>query len=90
MGPCNLIRRFKAATGCGPGAYIQTLRVLAAKELLENGMSSIQAVSSKIGYEDIGFFRNLFKRHTGMTPGEYRERFSQMSFQRGELIAGRA
>ena len=88
MGPRNFIRRFKAATGRVPGAYIQTLRVSAAKELLETGTSSIQTVSSKIGYEDIGFFRNLFKRHTGMTPGEYRERFSQMSFERGELVGG--
>ncbi len=89
MGPRNFIRRFKAATGRVPGAYIQTLRVSAAKELLETGTSSIQTVSSKIGYEDIGFFRNLFKRHTGMTPGEYRDRFSQMSFERGDLTAGR-
>jgi transcriptional regulator GlxA family with amidase domain len=89
MGPRNFIRRFKAATGRVPGAYLQMLRVSAAKELLENGTSSIQTVSSKIGYEDIGFFRNLFKRHTGMTPGEYRDRFSQMSFERGELTAGR-
>jgi transcriptional regulator GlxA family with amidase domain len=89
MGPRNFIRRFKAATGRVPGAYVQTLRVSAAKELLEHGTSSIQTVSSKIGYEDIGFFRNLFKRHTGMTPGEYRDRFSQMSFERGELAAGR-
>jgi transcriptional regulator GlxA family with amidase domain len=89
MGPRNFIRRFKAATGRVPGAYIQTLRVSAAKELLEHGSSSIQTVSSKIGYEDIGFFRNLFKRHTGMTPGEYRDRFSQMSFERGELVPGR-
>jgi transcriptional regulator GlxA family with amidase domain len=89
MGPRNFIRRFKAATGRVPGAYIQTLRVSAAKELLEHGTSSIQTVSSKIGYEDIGFFRNLFKRHTGMTPGEYRDRFSQMNFERGELMAGR-
>jgi len=89
MGPRNFIRRFKAATGRVPGAYVQMLRVSAAKELLENGTSSIQTVSSKIGYEDIGFFRNLFKRHTGMTPGEYRDRFSQMSFERGELTAGR-
>ena len=88
MGPRNFIRRFKAATGRVPGAYIQTLRVSAAKELLEIGASSIQAVCAKIGYEDIGFFRNLFKRHTGMTPGEYRERFSQMSFDRGDLVAG--
>jgi transcriptional regulator GlxA family with amidase domain len=90
MGPRNFIRRFKAATGRVPGAYIQTLRVSAAKELLENGASSIQAVSSRIGYEDIGFFRNLFKRHTGMTPGEYRDRFSQMTFDRGELASGRS
>jgi transcriptional regulator GlxA family with amidase domain len=88
MGARNFIRRFKAATGRLPGAYQQTLRVSAAKELLETGTSSIQAVCSKIGYEDIGFFRNLFKRHTGMTPGEYRERFSQMNFDRGELVAG--
>ena len=90
MGPRNFIRRFKAATGRVPGAYVQTLRVSAAKEMLENGASSIQAVSSKIGYDDIGFFRNLFKRHTGMTPGEYRDRFSQMSFDRGELAAGKS
>ena len=89
MGPRNFIRRFKAATGRVPGAYVQTLRVSAAKEMLENGASSIQAVSSKIGYDDIGFFRNLFKRHTGMTPGEYRDRFSQMSYDRGELASGR-
>jgi transcriptional regulator GlxA family with amidase domain len=89
MGPRNFIRRFKAATGRVPGAYIQTLRMSAAKELLENGNSSIQTVSSKIGYEDIGFFRNLFKRHTGMTPGDYRERFSQMSFEREDLVGGR-
>ena len=76
-------------TGRVPGAYIQTLRMSAAKELLENGNSSIQTVSSKIGYEDIGFFRNLFKRHTGMTPGDYRERFSQMSFEREDLVGGR-
>jgi transcriptional regulator GlxA family with amidase domain len=75
MGPRNFIRRFKAATGRVPGAYLQTLRVSAAKEPLEHGDASIQTVSSKIGYEDIGFFRNLFKRHTGMTPGEYRDNF---------------
>lgn len=89
MGPRNFIRRFKAATGRVPGAYLQTLRVSAAKELLETGTSSIQAICAKVGYEDIGFFRNLFKRHTGMTPGEYRDRFSQMSFNRGDLAGGR-
>jgi transcriptional regulator GlxA family with amidase domain len=68
MGPRNFIRCFKAATGRVPGAYVQMLRVSAAKEMLEHGAASIQAVSSQIGYEDIAFFRSLFKRHTGMTP----------------------
>jgi transcriptional regulator GlxA family with amidase domain len=89
MGPRNFIRRFKAATGRLPGAYIQSLRVSAAKELLEHGAPSIQTVSSKIGYGDVAFFRSLFKRHTGMTPAEYRDRFSQLSFDRGELATGR-
>jgi hypothetical protein len=31
----------------------------------------------------------LFERHTGMTPGEYSDKFLQMSFERGELISGR-
>ena len=89
MGPRNFIRRFKAATGRLPGAYTQMLRVSAAKELLEYGATSIQNVCSKTGYEDIAFFRSVFKRHTGMTPAEYRSRFAQMSLDRGELTVGR-
>jgi transcriptional regulator GlxA family with amidase domain len=88
MSSRNFIRRFKASTGRLPGAYVQMLRVSAAKELLEHGAASIQAVCLKTGYEDIAFFRSLFKRHTGMTPAEYRGRFAQMSFDRGELVSG--
>lgn len=90
MSPRNFIRRFKAATGSLPGAYIQTLRVSAAKELLETGATSIQTVCIKTGYADLVFFRSLFKRHTGMTPAEYRRRFAQMNIDRNDLIAGRS
>ena len=88
MGTRNFIRRFKAATGHLPRAYIQALRVASAKELLENGTASIQAVCSKIGYEDIAFFRSLFKRHTGMTPGEYRAHFAGMGLAGAEAANG--
>ena len=88
MSPRNFIRRFKAATGSLPGAYVQMLRMSAAKELLEAGATSIQAVCAKTGYADIVFFRSLFKRHTGMTPAEYRRRFAHMNFDRSELVAG--
>jgi transcriptional regulator GlxA family with amidase domain len=85
MGARNFIRRFKAATGRVPGAYVQTLRVSAAREMFEHGAASVQMVSQKIGYEDVAFFRSLFKRHTGMTPAEYRTRFARMNFERGEI-----
>ena len=88
MSARNFIRRFKASTGRLPGEYVQMLRVSAAKELLEHGATSIQTVCLNTGYEDIAFFRSLFKRHTGMTPAEYRSRFAQMSFDRGELVSG--
>lgn len=89
MSPRNLIRRFKSATGRLPGAYLQMLRISAAREMLERGGSAVQEICAKIGYADVGFFRAVFKRHTGMTPAEYRRRFSGMTFERGELSAGR-
>lgn len=85
LGQRTFIRRFKSATGRMPGAYLRSLRISAAKELLERTADPIQRVSSKIGYEDVAFFRSLFKRHTGMTPAEYRNTFGQMAFDHGEL-----
>jgi transcriptional regulator GlxA family with amidase domain len=84
MGPRNFIRRFKAATGRLPGAYLQALRIAAAKELLEQSNAPIQTVCARAGYADLAFFRRLFKRHTGMTPAEYRRRFAPMSVRREE------
>jgi len=76
MSPRNFIRRFKKATGKVPGKYLQILRVSIAKEMLEDGVRSVQAISSSVGYEDIAFFRTLFKRLTGMNPAQYRTKFA--------------
>jgi transcriptional regulator GlxA family with amidase domain len=78
MSPRNFIRRFKKATGKLPGKYLQILRVSVAKEMLEDGARSIQTISSEVGYEDIAFFRTLFKRLTGMNPAQYRTRFASV------------
>lgn len=72
-------RRFKAATGRQPAAYLQALRIEAAKAMLERGEGAIQSISSAVGYDDIAFFRALFKRQTRMTPTEYRAHFAPMS-----------
>ncbi|HET9789661.1 MAG TPA: helix-turn-helix domain-containing protein [Candidatus Angelobacter sp.] len=71
----NFVRRFKQATGDSPLIYLQKLRIAAAKRLLEGKHRSIQEISDAVGYEDVAFFRNLFQRHTGVSPSAYREKF---------------
>lgn len=71
----NFVRRFKHATGDSPLAYLQKLRIAAAKRLLENNHRTIQEVSDAVGYQDVAFFRMLFERHTGVSPSAYREKF---------------
>lgn len=90
MGARNFIRRFKAATGFVPGAYIQMLRVTAAKEMLETGSDTVQSIANRVGYEDQAFFRRIFKRQNGMTPAEYRDRFARLNVVRTELARGPA
>jgi transcriptional regulator GlxA family with amidase domain len=68
-------RRFNKATGYAPIVYIQNLRVEAAKRQLESSDKSFDEISYTIGYEDPAFFRRLFKRTTGLTPGAYRKKF---------------
>jgi transcriptional regulator GlxA family with amidase domain len=71
----NFVRRFKEATGDSPLAYLQKLRVAAAKRMLESNHKSMQEISDAVGYQDVAFFRSLFQRHTGVSPSAYRERF---------------
>ena len=75
MSARNFVRRFKAATGRTPGDYLQATRIAVAKQLLEAGTRSVNSVCEAVGYEDAAHFRALFRRHTGMSPAEYRDRF---------------
>jgi len=71
----NFVRRFKNATGDSPLVYLQKLRIAAAKRLLESDHRSVQEVGVAVGYQDIAFFREVFERHTGVSPSEYRLKF---------------
>lgn len=75
-------RRFAAATGITPIAYVQRLRIEDAKRRLERTNTSIDEISWRVGYEDAAFFRRLFKRTTGMAPSAYRKRFCIPEFAR--------
>ena len=77
----NFVRRFKKATHNTPIEYIQRLRVENAKKKLESTTMSIMQVMVNSGYNDDKTFRTLFKRYTGLTPLEYRNKYNrEMAF----------
>ncbi len=71
----NLIRRFKHSTGMTPIRYLQRTRIEAAKRQLETTGDDIFSVMEASGYSDIKNFRQLFKKFTGLTPKEYRNKY---------------
>lgn len=84
----NLVRRFKGATGLTPIEYLQRTRMEAAKKILENTNRTILDVMLEVGYNDLKTFRLLFKKYTGLTPTEYREKFMVKSVVRLESLQG--
>lgn len=72
----TFLRRFKAATGMKPTEYAQNLRVQKARELLEFTKRPVDQIAFTVGYEDPAAFRRVFNRYIGLSPGEYRHRFS--------------
>jgi transcriptional regulator GlxA family with amidase domain len=71
----TLKRRFKLATGLSLIEYVQRSRIEEAKRLLESTGEPADEISATVGYREPAFFRRLFKRHTGLAPGEYRRMF---------------
>jgi len=69
-------RRFKAATTMTPVEYVQHLRIGKARELLEFTRRTVDQIAWGVGYEDAAAFRKLFHRITGLSPQDYRQRFS--------------
>ncbi len=71
-------RRFRLATGMAPLEYVHALRLEEAKQMLEAGDQPVESIANEVGYEDSSFFRRLFRKHVGLTPIQYRRRFSTM------------
>lgn len=84
----SLKRRFKAATGTTLIGYVQNLRIEEAKRSLESGDASFDDIAARMGYENIAFFRRLFKRSTGLTPGQYRQMFQPIADVSGGAKVG--
>jgi len=72
----TFMRRFARATGFRPGEYLQQQRLHKAREALENSRTPVERIAWEVGYEDVSAFRKMFHKQTGLTPSQYRERFS--------------
>lgn len=69
----HMCRMFKKAFDCRPGEYAETLKVNYAKSLLENNISlSVDEIARMTGYDNTSYFIMLFKKHTGITPFQYK------------------
>jgi transcriptional regulator GlxA family with amidase domain len=74
-------RRFKLATANTVVEYIQRVKMEAAKKQLESGRKTVNEVMYEVGYSDTKAFREVFRRCTGMSPVDYRNKYNK------ELVA---
>ncbi len=77
LGRRSLERRFKSATCNTVTEYIQRVKIEAAKKNLESGRKNINEVMYDVGYNDTKAFRTTFKKITGLSPIEYRNKYNR-------------
>ncbi|MEJ2492733.1 MAG: helix-turn-helix domain-containing protein [Ignavibacteriaceae bacterium] len=73
----NLERRFKKATANTVVEYIQRVKVEAAKQSLESSRENVNEVMYNVGYSDPKAFRTTFKKITGLSPIQYRNKYNR-------------
>ena len=77
ISPRHFKRRFKQVVGETPLGYLQRVRIEAAKQRLERSRAPVSEITWQIGYADTSSFCRLFKKTTGLSPRDYRERFQR-------------
>jgi transcriptional regulator GlxA family with amidase domain len=68
-------RRFKKCTGNSVAEYIQRVKVEFAKKHLESDKMNVNEIIYEVGYNDIDAFRRVFKKHTDLSPLDYRKKY---------------
>jgi len=77
VGRRNFDRRFIKATGNTPVEYSQRVKIEAAKKAFETTRKTINEVMYEVGYSDVKAFREVFRKITGMSPLEYRNKYNK-------------
>lgn len=73
----SLHRHFVKAFGQGPARFIESVRLEAARNALEQSGRSLADIARLCGFRDAQTLRRAFRKHLGVSPGAYRERFSK-------------
>jgi Transcriptional regulator containing an amidase domain and an AraC-type DNA-binding HTH domain len=77
VGRRNFDRRFIKATGNTPVEYSQRVKIEWAKKALESTRKNINEVMYEVGYSDLKAFREVFRKITGLSPLEYRNKYNK-------------
>ncbi|XZF14931.1 GlxA family transcriptional regulator [Chitinophagaceae bacterium MMS25-I14] len=77
LGRRSLERRFKSATCNTVTEYIQRVKIEAAKKSLETTRKNVNEVMYEVGYSDTKAFRTIFRKITGLSPVEYRNKYNK-------------
>lgn len=83
----NFSRRFRSAVDRTPAAFLQQLRIDAARDLLRQTNLAIGEVAARTGYPDPSHFSRVFRSQTGISPLEYRRRVRGKLFVASDAAA---
>jgi AraC family transcriptional activator FtrA len=76
MSERTFMRRFRATTGLSPADWVTRARVDAARELLEGTALTIEHIAERCGLGTPTTLRHHFRKKVGVSPAQYRKRFS--------------
>lgn len=77
VGRRSFERRFKKATSNSVIEYIQRVKIEAAKKSFEVSRKNVTELMYEVGYTDTKAFRSTFKKITGLSPVEYRNKYNR-------------
>lgn len=78
VGRRNFDRRFIKATGNTPVEYLQRVKIESAKKELETSRKTVNEVMYEVGYTDVKAFREVFRKITGKSPLEYKNKYNKL------------
>ena len=81
MSRMQLYRKLKALTGQSANEFIRTIRLKRAAQLMEQNQLTIAEITYEVGFNDLQYFRECFKKYFGVTPSEYAQKFARNSIQ---------